>query len=301
MAGQQKAKRQFVGRGKGVLLLALPGLLWYLIFRYLPLAGIGLAFTDFGFTANPKFIGLDNFVRLFKTSYFWRSLRNTLVISLLNLLFYFPVPVILALAVNEVKKLRIKRMIQFIIYIPNFLSWAVVASLLVVILSPSSGIVNEIIKFFGGDPIYFMASTKWFRTVLVGSNIWKSAGYGSVIFLSTLASINPELYEAAEVDGAGHIRKLWHITLPSLRSTIATVLLLNISTTLRVFEQIFVMQSAVVYSVSDVLQTLSYREGLMNGDIGFATALGLFISIVSGFLVFGTDKLSKLLFGESIL
>jgi len=294
-------KRNFLGCGRGILLLALPGVVWYLVFRYLPLAGVGLAFTDFGFTANPKFIGFENFVRLFKTPYFWTALRNTLLISLYNLLFYFPVPIILALAVNEVKKVRIKRMIQFIIYIPNFLSWAVVASLLVVILSPRTGIVNTVIEFFGGKPIYFMASTKWFRTVLVGSNIWKSAGYGSVIFLSTLSSISPELYEAAEVDGAGHIQKLWHITLPSLRSTIATVLLLNVSTTLRMFEQIFVMQSAAVYSVSDVLQTLSYREGLMNGDIGFATALGLFISLVSGFLVFGTNKLSKVLFGESIL
>lgn len=293
--------QRFSKQGKSILLLALPGLIWYIIFKYLPLAGISLAFTDYGFTANPKFIGMENFVRLFKTPYFWTAFKNTLLISAYNLLFYFPVPIILALAINEVGKLRAKRAIQFVIYIPHFLSWAVVASMLVVVLSPNNGVVNQIIEFFGGDSIYFMASTQWFRSILIGSNIWKSAGFGTVIYISTLASISPELYEAAEVDGAGYIMKLFYITLPALRTTIATVLLLNISTILQIFEQIFVMQTPAVYSVSDVLQTLSYREGLMNGDIGFATALGLFVSIISGFLVFGTNKLSEIFFKESIL
>jgi putative aldouronate transport system permease protein len=284
-----------------ILLLAAPGLIWYLVFKYLPLIGLSLAFTDYGFKQKVSFVGLDNFHRLLITPGYWQALKNTLLISAYTIVFYFPIPIILALLMNEIVSLRRKKFVQFVVYIPYFFSWAVVGSIFVTILSPSTGIVNEIIKFFGGDPIYFMASEKWFRSILVGSNIWKSAGFGTVIYIAALTSIDPQLYEAAVVDGANHWHKLFHITLPSLKPTIATMLLLTVSTILLMFEQIFVMYSPSVFAVSDVLQTFSFREGLLNQDIGFATAIGLFTSIFSTIFVFGTNKLSKVFLKEEII
>ncbi|TCL76726.1 putative aldouronate transport system permease protein [Hydrogenispora ethanolica] len=284
-----------------LLLMLLPTLIWYIIFKYLPMIGSYLAFTDSGLSANISFVGLDNFRRLFQSPGFWTSFGNTLIISAYYLIFYFPVPVILSLLLNEFRSVRFKRALQFTIYIPHFFSWAVVGSLFVMLLSPGSGPVNEIIKIFGGKPIFFMVSPDWFRSILVSSHLWKDVGYGTVIYIATLATIDPELYDAALVDGAGYWGRLWHITLPCLRSTIAVVLLLQVSNILRVFEQILVMYNPAVYQVSEVLQTYSFTEGLLNGDIGFATAIGLFTSITSLLLVFGTNSLSKKVMHESIL
>ncbi|HEX3044993.1 MAG TPA: ABC transporter permease subunit, partial [Bacillota bacterium] len=221
---QSKTPSKFMSRlnaQKYVLLLLLPGLVWYIIFAYLPMIGSYLAFTNTGLTANPTFIGFDNFKRLFMSPDFWRAFKNTLIISAYYLIFYFPLPIILSLLINEFRKVAFKRTVQFVIYIPYFFSWAVVGSLFMMILSPSSGIVNEIIKGLGGEPIYFMVSAKWFRAILTSSHIWKDVGYGTVIYIATLSTIDPGLYEAATVDGAGYWARLWHITLPCLRSTIA--------------------------------------------------------------------------------
>lgn len=296
-----KKKKSINKQQMYILLLAAPGLLWYLVFKYLPLIGLSLAFTDYGFKQKVSYVGLENFQRLLITPGYWQALKNTLIMSVYTIIFYFPVPIILALLMNEIVSLKRKRFFQFVVYIPNFFSWAVVGSIFVTILSPSNGIINEIIQFFGGEPIYFMASEKWFRSVLVISNIWKSAGFAAVIYIASLTSIDPQLYEAAFVDGANHWQKLWHITLPALKPTIATVLLLTVSTILLMFEQIFVMYNPSVFAVSDVLQTFSFREGLLNQDIGFATAIGLSTSVISTILVFGTNKLSKIFLKEEIV
>lgn len=286
---------------KWVLLLLLPGVLWYVIFSYLPMIGSYLAFTNAGLSANVSFIGMDNFKRLFLSPDFWRALKNTLIISAYYLIFYFPLPIILSLLINEFRSAKLKRGIQFIVYIPHFFSWAVVGSLFVMILSPGSGVVNEVIKALGGEPIYFMVSPKWFRAILTTSHIWKDVGYGTVIYIATLSTVDLELYDAASVDGAGYWGRLWHITLPCLRSTIAVVLLLQVANILRLFEQVLVMYGPAVYEVSDVLNTYSFTEGLQNGNIGYAATIGLFTSLVSLLLVLGTNSLSKKFLKESIL
>ncbi len=290
-----------IKRQKLLILMLVPGLLWYLIFKYLPMISLGLAFTDYGFRAKVSFIGLDNFKRLFTSVIFWNAFRNTLIISLANIIFYFPVPLIIALMINELKSFRAKKAIQFLIYIPYFFSWVVVGSIFVNLLSPSYGPVNMLIKALGKDPIYFMASPDHFRSIIVGSYIWRQMGYGAVIYIAALTTIDPQLYEAATIDGAGHWQRLYHITLPSMRSTIVTMLLLNLAHVLMIFEQVLVMYNAAVYDVADVLQTYVYREGVLAGDIGYSIAVGMFTSIISLILVLSTNKISAKFLEEPIL
>ena len=290
-----------VKKQKLLLLMLLPGMIWYLLFKYLPMLGLGLAFTDYGFRANVSFIGLDNFKRLFTSSIFWSAFRNTLLLSFYNIVFYFPVPLIVALLINELKSFKLKKGIQFLIYIPYFFSWVVVGTIFVNLLSPSSGPVNAIIKAMGGEPIYFMASPDYFRGILVSSYIWRQTGYGAVIFIAALTTVDAQLYEAAMIDGCGHWGRLIHITLPSIRSTIVTMLLLNLSHVLMIFEQVLVMYNAAVYDVADVLQTYVYREGILSGDMGYSIAVGMFTSIISLILVLSTNKLSSKLLEEPIL
>lgn len=290
-----------IKRQKLLILMLVPGLLWYLIFKYLPMISLGLAFTDYGFRAKVSFIGLDNFKRLFTSVIFWNAFRNTLIISLANIIFYFPVPLIVALMINELKSFRAKKAIQFLIYIPYFFSWVVVGSIFVNLLSPSYGPVNMLIKALGKDPIYFMASPDHFRSIIVGSYIWRQMGYGAVIYIAALTTIDPQLYEAATIDGAGHWQRLYHITLPSMRSTIVTMLLLNLAHVLMIFEQVLVMYNAAVYDVADVLQTYVYREGVLAGDIGYSIAVGMFTSIISLILVLSTNKISAKFLEEPIL
>ena len=290
-----------IGRQKYLLLMLLPGILWYVVFKYLPMLGLSLAFTDYGFRAKVSFIGLKNFRRLFSSAIFWNAFRNTLLISIMNIVFYFPVPLVVALMINELKSLRVKKGIQFLIYIPYFFSWVVVGSIFVNLLSPSAGPVNAIIKALGHDPISFMASPKHFRGVIVLSYIWRQMGYGAVIYIAALTTVDPQLYEAATIDGAGHWGRLIHVTLPSIRSTIVTMLLLNLSHVLMIFEQILVMYNAAVYDVADVLQTYVYREGVLNGDVGYSIAVGMFTSIISLILVLSTNKLSAVVLDETVL
>ncbi len=290
-----------INRHKAILLLLIPGIIWYLLFKYLPMLFAGAAFTDYGLKKDVHFIGLENFAQLFTSPGFWGALRNTLLLSFYNLLFYFPLPIILALMMNELAHTAIKRIAQFIVYIPHFFSWVVVGSIFVLVLSPSEGIVNNIIQSLGGEPIYFMASPDWFRPILVGSYIWRDVGYGTIIYIATIATIDVELYDAATVDGAGHWGKLWCITLPSLKSTIATVLLLTVARILLIFEQVLVMQGPTVISVSEVLTTYSFTEGLLNSNIGYATAISLFTALVSTLLVIGCNTLSKKFLDESII
>ena len=290
-----------IKRQKYLLLMLLPGILWYVVFKYLPMLGLSLAFTDYGFKAKVSFIGLKNFKRLFSSTIFWNAFRNTLVISIMNIVFYFPVPLIVALMINELKSNRLKKGIQFLIYIPYFFSWVVVGSMFVNLLSPSTGPVNALIKALGNDPIYFMASPKHFRGVIVLSYIWRQMGYGAVIYIAALTTVDPQLYEAATIDGAGHWGRLVHVTLPSIRSTVVTMLLLNLSHVLMIFEQILVMYNAAVYDVADVLQTYVYREGVLNGDVGYSIAVGMFTSIISLILVLSTNKLSSVVLDETVL
>lgn len=284
-------------------MLVVPGVIWFIVFKYYPLRFIINAFTNYGTVANPRFTGLANFQRLFLSPNFWRAFRNTLILSFYNIVFYFPIPIILALSLNELKNQFAKKAAQFVIYIPHFLSWVVVGGLFNMMLAPSDGIINKALISMGiiSEPIYFMASVKWFRSVLVGTEIWKSAGYGAVIYIAAISSIDTQLYDAAAVDGAGYWARTWHVTLPGIRNTIATVLLLTLSRVMQMFEQILVMYNSAVMDVSDVLRTFSYVEGLNRGNVGYATAIGLFTSIVSVLLILGCNLFSKKVLDEEII
>jgi len=299
--GKWKAFQRKALRQKYLMVMVLPGLVWYILFKYLPMLGLGLAFTDYGFKAKVSFIGFENFHRLLTSAVFWKAFRNTLVISMLNILFYFPMPLIIALLINELKSFRAKKTIQFLIYIPYFFSWVVVGSIFVNLLSPTSGPVNAFLGLFGVEPIYFMASAKHFRSVIVTSYIWRQMGYGAVIYIAALTTIEPQLYEAATIDGAGRWGQLWNITLPSMRPTIVTMLLLNLAHVLMIFEQILVMYNSAVYDVADVLQTYVYREGILSGDMGYSIAVGMFTSVISLILVLSTNKISARFLEEPIL
>lgn len=290
-----------IRRQKYLLMMLLPGVVWYIVFKYLPMLGLGLAFTDYGFRARVSFVGFQNFKRLFSSAIFWNAFRNTLIISIANIVFYFPFPLIVALMINELKSFGVKKGIQFLIYIPYFFSWVVVGSIFVNLLSPFSGPVNAILKAMGHEPIYFMASPDYFRGIIVTSYIWRQMGYGAVIYIAALTTVDPQLYEAATIDGAGHWGRLLHVTLPCLSSTIVTMLLLNLSHVLMIFEQVLVMYNAAVYDVADVLQTYVYREGVLSGDIGYSIAVGMFTSIISLILVLSTNKLCAKVLDEPIL
>ncbi|MBS6646370.1 MAG: sugar ABC transporter permease [Clostridiaceae bacterium] len=284
-----------------LLLMMLPGILWFLIFKYATYTGLALAFTNYGFKKTVDFVGIRNFSRLFRSTVFWNSFKNTIIISLCNIIFYFPFPLLVALMINELKSLFMKRSVQFMIYIPYFFSWVVVGCVFVTLLSPSGGAINQLLQYFGHDPVYFMADPHWFRLVLIVSYIWRQMGYGAVIYVATLSTVDPQLYEAAAIDGCDRFRQVWYITIPSIKGTIVTMLLLNLSHVLLIFEQVLVMYNASVYSASDVLQTYAYREGILSGNIGYGTAISLFTGIVSLCLVLGTNCFSKRFLDDSIL
>jgi putative aldouronate transport system permease protein len=288
---------------KYIFILLIAGLVWYIIFKYYPLWFISKAFTNYGTVAKPVFTGLANFQRLFSSPHFWRAFKNTLILSFLNLLIYFPIPIIIALSINGLKNKYFKRTTQFLVYIPHFLSWVVVGGVFNMLLAPTGGLVNKVLLELGviSSPIYFMASPKWFRSVLVGTEVWKSAGYGAVIYIAAIAGIDRQLYEAAAIDGASHWKQTWHVTLPSIRNTIATVLLLTVARILQIFDQVLIMYNSAVIDVADVLRTYSYMEGLNRGNIGYATAIGLFTSIVSLLLIVVCNWFSKTVLDEEIL
>lgn len=288
-------------RQRWLLLMLLPGLVWFLLFKYATYAGLFLSFTNYGFRKTVSFVGLRNFQRLFRSVSFMNAFRNTLLISLYNIIFYFPFPILIAMLINELKSVHAKRLVQFLIYIPYFFSWVVVGSIFVNLLSPSSGIVNQVMAALGMEKIYFMSDVRYFRKVLIASYIWKQMGYGAVIYVATLSTVDPQLYEAAEIDGCGKFKQALYITLPTIRPTIVTMLLLNLSHVLMIFDQIMVMYNAAVYSVSDVLQTFAYREGILTGNLGFGTAVSLFVGVISLVLVLGTNWISKHFLEDSIL
>lgn len=300
----RKRKPLHIKANLSMYLILLPGLLHLIIFKYVPLYGILIAFKDFnifdGISKSP-WIGLDNFEKLFSSNEFFRVLQNTIVISTYKIVILFPLPIFVAIVLNEVKKIFFKRVVQTIIYLPHFLSWVIIGGLFVNILSPSSGIVNDIIQSFGGEPISFLIDNDWFRSVLVASAGWKEVGWNAVVFIAAIAGIDQDLYEAAEIDGAGRIKQIIHITLPSIAATIVLMLILRLGYVLEAgTEQILVMYNSVVYETADVIGTYVYRLGLGSMDYAFSTAVGLFNSVVGFALVVTGNKLAKKFTQKSI-
>ncbi|WP_025684615.1 ABC transporter permease [Paenibacillus maysiensis] len=286
---------------KLLYLMVLPGLVYFIIFKYLPMGGLVIAFQDYqaflGITGSP-WVGMKHFIRLFTEPTFFMLLRNTLVLFALNIVIFFPLPIILALMLNEVRKLVFKNIIQTIIYIPHFMSWVIIVSISYVFLTVDGGVLNEMIAALGGEKISFLTSPEWLRTVYMGQVIWKELGWSTIIYLSAITVVDTQLYEAAEMDGAGRLRKTWHVTLPAIRPVIITLLILKIGSTLDLgFEHMYLLLNSLNREVAEIFDTYIYTAGLKNGQLSFSTTVGLFKGVVGLILIMGSNRLAKK-FGE---
>ena len=274
---------------KVLYLFLVPCIAYFVIFKYLPMYGVVLAFKDYKMSLgvlHSPWVGLENFKHFFESMYFVRIIRNTLVISFLRLILAFPAPIILALIINEISRAKFKKIIQTITYLPHFISWVVLGGIFITLLSPTRGAVNQIIKILGGKPVYFMALNGWFLVVLISSGMWQSVGWGSIIYLSGIAGINPELYEAAQIDGASRIQKMWRITIPGLTPYIVVLFILNLGRIMDAgFDQVFNMYNSQVYEVADIIDTYVYRVGIVDGDFSYSAAVGLFKNLIGLALV----------------
>lgn len=282
--------------------LFLPGALFFIIFKYIPMLGVVIAFQNYnpfqGFLGS-AFVGLTHFKNFLTGPDFWMLLKNTLAISLLSLVFYFPLPIIVSLLLNEIKSQGYKRTIQTLVYIPHFVSFVIVASLTYTLFNINDGIIHELLLNITGKNIDILASPQYFRAMIVGQSMWKETGYGTIIFLAALSGVDMELYEAAKVDGAGRWRLMWHITLPAIRGTIIIMLILRVGSVLNTgYEQIYLMSNDLNRSMAEVFDTYVYTKGIVQGQYSYSTAVGLFKSVISMIMVLGANKIAKLC-GES--
>ena len=270
-------------------LLLLPALLFFLLFKYVPMAGVVLAFKDYSFQGGifgSEWVGFEHFKRLFSSASFYEILRNTLIISIYKLIFCFPVAIIFALLLNEIKNMKFKKMIQTISYLPYFISWVVLGTIIMELLSPSQGVVNYLLGLIGIAPIHFLADTRYFRGVLVVTDIWKNVGWDSIIYLSAIAGVDVSQYESASIDGANRWNKAIRITLPSIMPTIVTMFILRMGNIMEgSFDQVFNLYNEIVYSVADTIDTYVYRVGLTDMQYDYTTAVGLFKNVIGFTLV----------------
>ena len=286
-------------------LMLIPGIIWYIIFCYAPMYGITLAFKDFkmkrGIMGSPWSQPLlKNFMEFFNSPYSVRLLRNTLVMSLTKIVTAKIAAVGLALILNECQTSWYKRIVQTISYMPHFLSWVVIYGIVYLFCSESQGYINKVVRAVGGETIPFLSSNKYFRGLIYISNLWKGTGYSTIIYLAAMTSIDPTLYEAAQVDGAGRLRRIWHITLPGIRSTFIMLTIISVGSILSAgFDQVYVFYNELVYETGDIIDTYVYRAGLEEMRFGLSTAVGLFKNFIGFFLVWGTNRLAQR-WGEGI-
>lgn len=285
-------------------IMLIPGFLYFLIFKYVPMWGLLIAFKDYspflGFFES-KWIGFVNFQRFFTQGDFQVLLINTLWLAVLNIIFYFPIPIILALLLNEIRRETFKKTIQTLIYIPHFLSWVVIISLCYVFLNADSGVVNLIIKNTGHNPISFLTSVKLFRPMVTAEIIWKESGWGTIIFLASLSGVDIALYEAATIDGANRWQQLWNVTIPAIRSTIVILLILRMGSFLDTgFEQLILMINSLNRNVGEVFDTYVYSNGIQQAKFSYTTAVGMFKSVVGFILIFGANRIANKLGEEGI-
>ncbi|WP_018467745.1 ABC transporter permease [Calidithermus timidus] len=284
--------------------MLLPGLLYFLIFRYWPLWNAQIAFRDFqptlGVWGSP-WVGLQHFLEFFNSYYFGQLLTNTLVISLAKIVLGIPPAILLAIALHETSRRFLARVVQTISYLPHFLSWVIVYGILLAMLSPSEGLVNSGLRALGLEPVPFLTSTTTFQPVVVLSEVWKETGWSAILFLAALLSINPTLYEAAAIDGASRWQQVRHISLPGIMDVLVLVLLLKIGSILDAgFHQIFVLYSLPVYSVGDIIDTWVYRQGIQNFQFSLATAVGLFKGIIGLVLIVVANRLARRFVGTGL-
>ncbi len=286
-------------RHRWLYLMLLPGVAYFVIFKYVPMYGVTIAFQDYvpflGYSGS-NWVGLKHFQELFSGPDFGRLLFNTLFLALLTVIFVFPAPIIVALMLNELRISVLKRSIQSLIYIPHFLSWTIVASLTYLLFAADFGVLSGFIHWVsgGGPKVDYLAQPGWFRPLIIMQSLWKNTGWGTIIYLAALAGVDPNLYEAARMDGAGRWRQMWHVTLPAIRPTIVVMAILTSGHLLDTgFEQIWLMTNSLNRSVADVFDTYVYYIGLTQGAYSYATAVGLFKGLVGVLLIFGSNWLAK--------
>ncbi|MEN8833627.1 ABC transporter permease subunit [Pacificibacter sp.] len=277
--------------------MLLPTIIWLLVFLYKPMYGLQIAFKDYSIfrgVAGSPWVGFEHFHSLFNNDQFLRALKNTIIMSAYGLLFGFPVPILLALMFNEVLNQAFKKTAQTIVYLPHFISSVIIAGIVITSFSPSAGIVNTILGWFGMDSIYFLTKPEWFRPIFIGTGIWQEAGFQSIVYLAAIAGVSPTLYESAVVDGATRWQMMWKITVPSIMATIIIMLIIRIGNILEIsFEMIILLYQPATYETADVVNTFIYRQGLQGGQYDFAAAAGLFNAIVAFILVITANSISK--------
>lgn len=278
-------------------LLILPGFLFFIIFKYLPYSGLLMAFQQFNIKDGifgSKFIGLDNFKYLMSTPDFLRMIRNTLVISILNVLFYFPLPIIISVLLSEVRHKKYKSLMQSIVYLPHFLSWVIVYALTFFLLSVDIGVINKILMSMGLERISFLTNKTAFYIIITCQSIWRETGWGTILFLAAICNISPELYEASAIDGAGRMKQIWHVTLPGIKVTIITMLILRLGRMADVsLEQVLLIQNPLINSVSEVFSTYAYNYGILRGLTSIGVAVDMFKSVVNVVFIFIADYVIK--------
>lgn len=314
--GASKEQGENVGKKRSPLLkhlrrywqlyamMVLP-ILYFIIFKYVPMFGNILAFRRYRPGMGPfgvRWVGLKYFKTFMQDVAFWRAFRNTLFISFMNLIVNFPIPIIFAILLNEVRRLRFKKIVQTVSYMPRFISTVVVIAILDELLSPSSGIFNNFLQnVFNMKPIYFMNEPQYFRWLYVLTDTWQFTGWTAIIYLAAITGINSDLYEAAQIDGANRLQQIWHVTIPSILPTIMVMLILNVGRMLSLgFEKVLLMYTPSNSNVSDIIDTLVYRIGLANQNYSYATAIGLFSGIIGIILVSSSNKISKKITGDGI-
>lgn len=294
---RRKRIRRALLRDRYLIILILPVIAYFFIFQYIPMYGVIIAFKDFSVykgIVGSNWIGLYWFKEFFHSFYFFRLLRNTFLLSVYSLLWGFPVPILFAILLNELRSGPYKRTVQTMSYMPHFISQVVMVGIMIVLLSPTSGVVNKIIAAVGLQPVNFFEDKSWFRTLYVSSGIWQTFGWNSIIYLAAISSLDPQMYEAATIDGASRIQKILYITLPGLMPTAIILLILNIGNLMSVgYEKIILMYSPATYETADVISTYVYRRGLQSGEYSFAAAVGLFNSVVNLFLLLVANTLSR--------
>ncbi|MFD1335302.1 ABC transporter permease [Oceanobacillus iheyensis] len=290
-----------IKKNKLIYLMILPGILYFFIYKYLPMTGLVISFQDYkpylGISGS-EWVGFEHFERLFTSPDFWMIFRNTLILFALQIIIFFPIPIIISLMLNEVRHSLYKRGIQTLIYIPHFMSWVVIVSISYVMLTLDGGIINSLIEYFGFEKINFLMNEEWFRPMYILQVIWREAGWGTIIFLAAITGVDPQLYEAAKMDGANRLRQMWHITLPAIRSVIIIMLILKIGDVLELgFEHVYLLLNASNREVGEIFDTYVYTAGLQQGQFSYSTAVGFFKGVVGLILVIFANRLAKR-FGE---
>lgn len=290
---------------KYLLLLALPCVLYFFIFHYIPMFGILISFQKYNLFRgvwHSEWVGFKYYEMFFQNPDFFKLLRNTFLLSFYTILFGFPAPILLALLLNELKHAIFKRFVQSVSYLPHFISNVVVVSMITVFLSPSGGIVNRVIESLGFSAVNWLILPEWFRTIYVASGIWQGIGWSSILYLAALTAIDPHLYEAAEMDGAGRFRRMWYISLPGILPVVIMLLILDIGHMLEVgFEKVFLLYNPATFETADIISTYVYRIGLLQGNYSYATAIGLFTGIVNLILLVSANAFSRKVAKESSL